>query len=252
MSSGWKQEVKESLAGEVVLPSITAGLVAGVLTVTFMFSYSAVIFTGELSEYVPRATGQLLFGGVVIALVIGLFSELRGVVALPQDNPTAIIAVMIATLSQLPGQTLSPDMLFAQATVIMVLSTALAGLIFYLVGRWRLAAFVQLIPYPVIAGFLAATGWLLFKGSFSVMADQTFDFTRLTSLGHVAHLWVPGAVFAIVTLSVSLKHSNVFIMPSLIMGAVALFHAVLLLSGTSTQEAIEQGWLLEPFGEGAL
>src|SRR5210317_2387474 len=141
MQTGWKQELKENLRGAVVVPSITAGLVAGVLTVTFMFSYSAVIFTGELSGYVPRATGQLLFGGVVIALVIGLFSELRGVVALPQDNPTAIIAVMIATLSQLPGSTLSPEILFAQAVVIMVVSTALSGLIFYLVGRWRLAAF---------------------------------------------------------------------------------------------------------------
>ena len=70
MQTAWKKELKENLRGPVVLPSITAGLVAGVLTVTFMFSYSAVIFTAELSGYVPRATGQLLFGGVVIALVI--------------------------------------------------------------------------------------------------------------------------------------------------------------------------------------
>ena len=252
MRTGWKKELKENLRGPVVVPSITAGLVAGVLTVTFMFSYSAVIFTGELSGYVPRATGQLLFGGVVIALVIGLFSELRGVVALPQDNPTAIIAVMIASLSQLPGSALSPEMLFAQAVVIMVVSTALSGVIFYLVGRWRLAAFVQLIPYPVIAGFLAATGWLLFKGSFSVMADQTFDFTQLTALGEVMHLWLPGAVFALITLVVSLKYSNVFIMPGLILSAVALFHITLLLSGASSQEAIAEGWLLQPFGDGAL
>ncbi|WP_433989364.1 hypothetical protein SuNHUV7_39220 (plasmid) [Pseudoseohaeicola sp. NH-UV-7] len=252
MQTGWKQELKENLRGPVVVPSITAGLVAGVLTVTFMFSYSAVIFTGELSGYVPRATGQLLFGGVVIALVIGLFSELRGVVALPQDNPTAIIAVMIATLSQLPGSTLSPEMLFAQAVVIMVASTALSGVIFYLVGRWRLAAFVQLIPYPVIAGFLAATGWLLFKGSFSVMADQKFDFSQLGALGEVTHLWLPGAAFAIITLFVSLKYSNVFIMPGLILGAVALFHVILILSGVASQEAIDGGWLLQPFGEGAL
>ena len=252
MQTGWKQELKENLRGPVVVPSITAGLVAGVLTVTFMFSYSAVIFTGELSGYVPRATGQLLFGGVVIALVIGLFSELRGVVALPQDNPTAIIAVMIATLSQLPGSALSPDMLFAQAVVIMVVSTALSGVIFYLVGRWRLAAFIQLIPYPVIAGFLAATGWLLFKGSFSVMADQTFDFTELRALGEVMHLWLPGAAFALITLFVSLKYSNVFIMPGLIIGAVALFHMTLFLIGASSQEAIDGGWLLQPFGDGAL
>jgi SulP family sulfate permease len=252
MQTGWKQELKENLRGAVIVPSITAGLVAGVLTVTFMFSYSAVIFTGELSGYVPRATGQLLFGGVIIALVIGLFSQLRGVVALPQDNPTAIIAVMIATLSQLPGSTLSPEMLFAQAVVIMVVSTALSGVIFYLVGRWRLAAFVQLSPYPVIAGFLAATGWLLFKGSFSVMADQAFDFTQLTALGGVMHLWLPGAVFALITLFVSLKYSNVFIMPGLILSAVALFHITLFLSGASSQEAIDEGWLLQPFGDGAL
>ncbi len=252
MWSGWKKELSENLSGPVVLPSITAGLVAGVLTVTFMFSYSAVIFTGELSGYVPRATGQLLFGGVVIALVIGLFSELRGVVALPQDNPTAIIAVMIATLSQLPGSTLSNEMLFAQAVVIMVLSTALAGVIFYLVGRLRLAAFVQLIPYPVVAGFLAATGWLLFKGSFSVMTEETFNFAQLNALTEVAHLWLPGTAFALVTLFVSLKYTNVFIMPGLIIGAVALFHAILFFTGTSSQEAIDQGWLLQPFGEGAL
>lgn len=250
--TSWKKELKENLRGPVVVPSITAGLVAGVLTVTFMFSYSAVIFTGELSGYVPRATGQLLFGGVVIALVIGLFSQLRGVVALPQDNPTAVIAVMIATLSQLPDRALPPDILFAQAVVIMVVSTALSGVIFYLVGRLRLAAFVQLIPYPVIAGFLAATGWLLFKGSFSVMADQTFDFTQVRALGAVSHLWLPGAAFALITLVVSLKYSNVFIMPGLILGAVALFHVTLILSGVSGQQAIDQGWLLQPFGDGAL
>ena len=252
MQADWKKELKENVRGPVVVPSITAGLVAGVLTVTFMFSYSAVIFTGELAGYVPRATGQLLFGGVVIALVIGLFSELRGVVALPQDNPTAIIAVMIATLSQLPDNTLSPDMLFAQAVVIMVVSTALSGVLFYLVGRWRLAAFVQLIPYPVIAGFLAATGWLLFKGSFSVMADQAFDFTQLRALGEVAHLWLPGAAFALITLFVSLRYSNVFIMPGLIIGAVVFFHMALSLSGASSHEAIAQGWLLQPFGDGSL
>lgn len=252
MTSRLSKEAAKNLRGEVILPSITAGLVAGVLTVTFMFSYSAVIFTGELSGYVPRATGQLLFGGAVIALVIGLFSELRGVVALPQDNPTAIIAVMIASLTQLPGDGLSPDTLFAQATVVMVVSTALAGLIFFSVGRWRLAAFVQLIPYPVIAGFLAATGWLLFKGSFSVMADQSFEFANLTALIDVAHLWLPGVVFAFVTLFISQTHSNVFIMPGLIIGAVGLFHIILPLSGSSTGLAVEQGWLLQPFADGAL
>ncbi len=74
MSVDWRSELKLCLNPATLLASVIAGLVAGVLAVTSMFSYSAVIFTGELADYVPRATGQMLFGAVVIALVIGLFS----------------------------------------------------------------------------------------------------------------------------------------------------------------------------------
>jgi SulP family sulfate permease len=143
MSSGWRRELSRSLNPETLLASLIAGLVAGVLAVTFMFSYSAVIFTGDLASYVPRATGQMLFGAVVISVVIGLFSQFRGVVGLPQDNPTAVIAVMIATLSHTLGGDADPETLFVQATVVMILSTATAGLIFFAIGRWHLATLVQ-------------------------------------------------------------------------------------------------------------
>ena len=54
MSVDWRSELKLCLDPAKLLASIIAGLVAGVLAVTFMFSYSAVIFTGELADYVPR------------------------------------------------------------------------------------------------------------------------------------------------------------------------------------------------------
>ena len=44
-----------------------------------------------------------------------------------------------------------------------------------LAGSSSLAQIVNYVPYPVIAGFLAATGWLLFKGSFGsdrMLADR--------------------------------------------------------------------------------
>jgi hypothetical protein len=93
MSGDWRAELSQLLNPATLLASLTAGLVAGILAVTFMFSYSAVIFTGDLASYVPRATGQMLFGAVVISVVIGLFSQFRGVVGLPQDNPTAVMGL---------------------------------------------------------------------------------------------------------------------------------------------------------------
>ena len=252
MSVNWRSELKLCLDPATLLASVIAGLVAGVLAVTFMFSYSAVIFTGELADYVPRATGQMLFGAVVIALVIGLFSQFRGVVALPQDNPTAVIAVMIAALSQAQVGTADPETLFVQATVVMILSTTLAGLIFIAIGRWHLATLVHFIPYPVIAGFLAGTGWLLFKGSFSVMSGVAFDLTDLSALPGEFMLWGPGVAFAVIVLLGSQRFTHFLVMPGLIVGAVGLFHLVLLATGTSLQSAISQGWLLEPFGDGGL
>ncbi len=231
-----------------MLASVTAGLVAGVLAVTFMFSYSAVIFTGDLASFVPRATGQMLFGAVVISLVVGLFSQFRGVVALPQDNPTAIIAVMIATLTQTLGEQANPETLFLQATIVMILSSVAGGLIFFAIGHWKLTSLAQYVPYPVIAGFLAGTGWLLFKGSFSVMAGVAFEFGSIPSLFEVTSLWLTGTVFAVIVLVVSQRFTHAIVMPALIIGAVGIFHLILALTGTTLQTAIYDGWLLEPFG----
>lgn len=74
-------------AASSIVASVLAGLVAGLLAVTFMFSYSAVILTGDLAPFVPRLTGHFLLGGVVLALIVGLRSQYIGVVALPKTIP---------------------------------------------------------------------------------------------------------------------------------------------------------------------
>jgi sulfate permease, SulP family len=252
MSDEQRDNPQQFLNPAQLLSSIIAGSVAGVLSVTFMFSYSAVIFTGDLASYVPRATGQMLFSAVVISIIVALFSQFRGIVALPQDNPTAVLAVMIAALSQTLGGSAGPEALFAQATVVMILSTAVAGLLFFVMGRLHLASLVQFIPYPVIAGFLAGTGWLLFKGSFSVMAGVAFDFADLPALVGLAKLWLPGAAFAFIVFFTSQRYSHFLVMPGLIIGAICLFHLILFVSGTDLPSAVMQGWLIEPFGGGGL
>ncbi len=58
------------------------------------------------------------------------------------------------------------------------------------------------MPYPVVGGFLAGTGWLLFKGGIGVAASiqvywRSFDdLLRDDSLEH----WLPALVFGIVLL----------------------------------------------------
>jgi SulP family sulfate permease len=241
-------ELKEMLDPGTLVPGIVAGVVAGVLSITFMFSYSAVIFAEELAVFIPRATGQMLFGAVVISLIVALFGQLRGTVALPQDNPTAILAIMAASIAATSAATGDGEQVYVFVTLIMALSALLAGGIFYAIGHWRLTGLVQYIPYPVIGGFLAGTGWLLFKGSFSVMADVPFDLTNLSALGAVIQLWLPGVIFAITVFVVTMRFSHFLVMPGLIMMAVVLFYLGMLITDSSLAHAIQARWLLEPFG----
>ncbi len=66
-------------------------------------------------------------------------------------------------------------------------------------GIFRLGGLIRFIPYPVIGGFLAGTGWLLVRGSFGVMADASLTFAGLPHLfqADVLHRWLPGLLFAI-------------------------------------------------------
>lgn len=132
-----------------MLRGISAGAVNGILTVMLQISFAAMIFSGPLSHLFPRGVGLTLFGGLVFGVVLALTSSLRGVVALVQDAPCAILALAAAAVvSGLPASTPDSDVYFTVVAVIVV-SSILTGVVFYLMGRFRLGDLVRFIPYPV-------------------------------------------------------------------------------------------------------
>ena len=51
---------------ESIVPELVAGAISGTLIVTFGISLAALIFTGDLSRYVPAGIGVVLFSSFVI------------------------------------------------------------------------------------------------------------------------------------------------------------------------------------------
>ena len=62
--------------------------------------------------------------------------------------------------------------------VAIAATTLLTGLFFLALGFFRLGGLVRFVPYPVVGGFLAGTGWLLAQGSFGVMAGFPLTLQR--------------------------------------------------------------------------
>ena len=136
-------------------------------------------------------------------------------------------------------------------TYAIALVSVLTGSFLFLLGQFRVGELIRLIPYPVIGGFLAGTGWLLVKGAIFVMTDLPISLSQWTMLFGPENLlrWLPGFFFAILLLGIYRRWDHSMILPVSIVSAIAIFYLSLVLTGTSLMEARAEGWLLGPFPE---
>jgi SulP family sulfate permease len=233
--------------GSRLLSGLFAGAMSGTLVATFSITLAALIFAGKLSDYLPTGIGITLAGAAIIGSIVALTSSFRSVIAAPQENTAVIISLVAASIGAKSSDPL-PTIVAAIA-----LSALLTGAVFLVLGVLRLGSLVRFIPYPVVGGFLAGTGWLLFAGSISVMADVELSFSHLPALFGRAALfnWLPGLALGIFLTALLRRWHHFLLLPGLLVVAIALFYGVLFAAGISVAEAGARGMLLGPFPQGA-
>jgi SulP family sulfate permease len=118
-----------------------------------------------------------------------------------------------------------------------------------LIGRFHLGRLIRYIPYPVIGGFLAAVGWILLQGAFSLLVDYSFSISTLGDLFEYDTLirWLPAMVFGVGMFVITRAKSHYLIIPSLLIGGIVLFFVVILAAGETIKEVEADGWMLGPF-----
>ncbi len=251
--TGLFREISADLRSAKLLPGLSVGLVLGLMVVILEVSFASMIFSGPLENHVGKGIGMLIAGSLVFVLVTTLLSGIRSVVAIPQDAPVALYAGVAAALSAGMG---NPESIETYITITagLVISGLLTGLFFFLVGHFKLAELFRFMPYPVISGFLAGTGWLLSKGSIEVMTgiNLTLETLGLLLKSEVLALWLPGVVYALLLFFLLRRFSNFLILPGSLVASVALYYLVLSLSGTPLATAREAGMLFESFAESSL
>jgi SulP family sulfate permease len=250
ITSGAVTKLKTHLLQEIrpgrLLPILAGGLVTGVLEVIEVTAYAVLIYSGELSGYIPRGLGILLMGSVVVVILTALFCSLPGLIAGLQDTVIAILALISAAIvSQMPFSATHQEK-FVTVVVALALSSLMTGALFLSLGQFKLGNLIRFIPYPVIGGVLAGSGLLLTFGAISVMTGAPVSLLHLSPIMQPG-LWVkllPGFVFALFLLLVLRRHSHVLIFPGTLMAATIVFYLLLGMTNTSIATATQQGWLL--------
>lgn len=239
------RSLREESRPDRLLPGLISGTLFGVTEVIISLSLGSLVFSGVLAPYLPYGIGMALVTAVIMLIGISLIGQVSGVIGSTQDSPAAILAVIAAGLAgALPGLR-APERL---ATILAAIAcaTVLTGAFCLALGYFKLGKLVRFIPYPVMGGFLAGTGWLLLQGSFGVMASFPLTLANLPSLLQPEQLilWLPGVLFAL-TLSISLRRIKHFlVLPGILIGAIVLFYVILLATGTSIADATARGLLL--------
>lgn len=241
------------LAPRRLAPAVIAGLVTGLLAVIVGISLAALIFAGELAPFLTAGVGLALVSGAILAAVVALTSSYPGTIAVIQDSPAVVLAAMVASIAAaMEGHV--PEDIFVMAAVAIAATTILTGVFLLALGVLRLGDLIRYIPYPVVGGFLAGAGWLLVKGGVGVVAEVTPGLGGLARLfsAELAPRWLPALAFAAALLALVRRVRHFLVIPAALLGAIALFYAVLWASGGSLASARAQGWLLGPFPDGAL
>ena len=254
MTSQILSQLRQEFRPNRLLLSLTAGLVSGIVTVIVEISLGTLIFSGDLSAFVSNGIGLMLFGAFVVGIVGAVTSSFSGTVIVPQDSPAVVLALMAAVIaSDMPAGAMPDDIFFTVVAAIIV-SSLLAGAFFLALGSFKLGSLIRYVPYPVVGGFLAGTGWLLVKGAVSVMTDASLAISQLPYLMQAGVLlrWLPGLGFAVLLLAILRRYGHFMIIPTMVLAAIGLFYVVLWLTRTPVAEASAQGWLLGPFPRGAL
>ncbi|SMH60788.1 SulP family inorganic anion transporter [Azospirillum agricola] len=230
--------------GRAILASGMIGLVAGIDNLGNGLAIAALLFSGPLASGLGMGVGAVLLSAAILALLVGLRSTQPDTVALVQETSVAVLAATIAAMAaDMPDA--PADVRVATALAILGTSTLVTGALFWLVGRLRLGTLVRFFPYPVVAGFLAGSGWLLVEGGLAMLTGVHAPLAnpRLLADPTILAKLVPAALLAVLLVAALRRSASPFILPGVLVGAALAFHALIALLGITPDQARAWEWL---------
>jgi SulP family sulfate permease len=125
-------------------------------------------------------------------------------------------------------------------------ATLLAGAGFFLLGYFRLGGVIRYIPYSVIGGFLAGTGWLIALGGLAIVLGEPATLHMFTIVPDPTAIQRLGLTAAFVALLIFARgrFANPLAVPAVILAAVGLFIVIGFGSGNTAADLHAGGWLI--------
>jgi SulP family sulfate permease len=227
---------------------VLGGSAASVLTITFGLSYALLIFGGPLAPYLSYGVAVTFISSAVLAAVIALGSSLPFAIAGPESSTAAMTGILAASLVERMLAADPSAALLAPVLITLGLTTIATGIVLCCFGITRMGRAIRYVPYPVVGGFLGATGCLILFGAVRVITGHRLQFSTLDQFANHLTLYELAAASAMALILYLTWHRSrsPFGLPAILIGGVIVAHIMFWLAGISPAQAQASGWTFQP------
>jgi SulP family sulfate permease len=231
-----------------LLGNVLGGGVASIMTVAFGLSYSLLIFSGPLAPYLSYGIAATFIASAVLGALIAIRSSFPFAIAGPDSSTAAVTGILAASVAERMLETDPSTSPLAPVLFTIALATVATGIMLCGVGITRMGRVIRYVPYPVVGGFLGATGCLVLLGAVRVVTDHRLQFATLGQFDNVLTLSKLAAACAMALIVYLTWHRSRswFRLPAILVGSIVGGHILFWLAGISSAQAQTMGWIFLP------
>jgi len=203
-------------------------------------TYGALLFAGPLERFLGYGVTIALIA-LAVGSLVGWASREKALIAGADSNSTALLASALAGLGALR---LAPEERLHVALAVVFCTSLVCALTFWLLSQRGRANIVRFVPFPVMAGFLASSGWLLSVGAMTIIIGTPL--TPENAVRLAAAEWQPlGAAVAValVLIALSRRLPGSILMPVVIAATTIVVQAILASPLCASQGCEPARWL---------
>src|SRR3979490_1482295 len=242
------RSIRISPGVRIALNDVLGGSAASVLNVTFGLSYALLIFAGPSTPYLPSGVATTFITSAILASVVALGSSLPFAIAGPESSTAAMTGILASSLVE--RMTLADTSVPQLAPILITFGIAsiATGIVLCGFGVTRLGRAIRYVPYPVVGGFLGATGLLIVLGGIRVITGHQLQFGTLDRFANIVTLSELSAACAMALILNLTWHRSrhSFGLPIILIGGVIAAHLAFWIIGISPEEAQASGWTFQP------
>jgi SulP family sulfate permease len=229
------------------LSDILGGTAASVLAVTFGLSYSLLIFAGPLAPYLSYGIATTFITSAVLAAVIALRSSFPFAIAGPETSTAAMTGILASSLAEKMIATDPSAQVLAPVLLTFAFASVATGIVLCGFGLTRMGRAIRYVPYPVVGGFLGATGCLILLGAIRVITGIRPQFSTLGQFANpiTGYELAAAGVMALVLYLTWHRSRTRFGLPVILIVGTLAAHVMFSLAGVSAVEAQTLGWTFQ-------